>query len=128
MYVYYILLTFWVSFYGFLSPLVPLLIIGLFAFQYWVDKCKIFYWSSPLVFKDDMVENIMTLLQFSVVLSSASYFAWDMSINYSEGLHLKPLNLICVVIALYYSGFEFFVKKSVKDRLLSNNNEDLKSY
>lgn len=49
-YAFYIMITFTISFYGFLVPLATPIAIVIFFLEYWVDKYNLFRRSAPIDF------------------------------------------------------------------------------
>jgi len=98
MYVFYTLMIFLVSFYGFLVPVITPIVFGFFIVLYWVDKYNAFKRSSLDSFDDNRGDRILTTIQLSVLLSAISYFIWDLNIQKEP--KFKLLNLISILFAL----------------------------
>jgi len=119
MYVSYILMVFLVSFYGYLVPVTTPIVFGFFILLYWVDKYNAFKRSSLDSFDDSRGDLIFAIIQISVFLSAVSYFIWDLSIQQEP--RVKPLNLLCIFLALEFVGYEVANSSEVKDKLFSND-------
>jgi len=103
MYITYTLMMFLVSFYGFLFPVITLIVLGFFILFYWVDKYNAFRRSSFDSFDDSRGDSILAIIQLSILLSAISYFYWDL--NMQKEPKFKPLNLLSILFALQFSGF-----------------------
>lgn len=103
MYIFYTLMVYFVSFFGFLVPVItPFALISFFVL-YWVDKYNAFRRSSLDSFDQNIGDLIISIIQISVLLSTISYFYWDLNIQKEP--KVKILNLMCILFALNFTGF-----------------------
>ena len=82
MYAFYIVFTFVVSFYGFLTPIATPILICIFAIQFWVDKYNLFKrFSCPVDFDAELIKKIFIMFETSTLLSVIGHLMWDLKIN-----------------------------------------------
>jgi len=103
MYVSYTLMLFLVSFYGYLVPVTTPIVFGFFILLYWIDKYNAFKRSSLDSFDDNKGDLILGMIQISILISAASYFWWDLSLQ--KVPTLKLLNLASIFFAAQFVGF-----------------------
>ena len=94
--------------------------IAVFFLQYWVDKYNMFRRSAPIDFGYVLSKQIFTIFEATLFFFTFGYFLWDLYIHYDNSVHIKPINVVALVISAQYAGFYIFVSQSVKNKIIGN--------
>ena len=118
MYAFYIVFTFVVAFYGFLTPMATPVLIAIFAIQYWVDKYNLFKrYSCPVDFGADLIKKIFNMFEVSLLISVVGHFIWDLKLHKDQTPEFRVLGIANLTIAALFVIFELFAPDRLKRKI-----------
>ncbi len=121
MYSFYIIYSYVVSFYGFMTPLATPALILIFCLHYWVDKYNLFRrFSVPIDFSYQLTNKIVTAFEVSMFLFAIGHFVWDLSVHYDSNTDYRVLNFVSPILSLIYVSFSLFASDSLRKKVFMN--------
>ena len=113
-YSYYILNVYVVSFYSYIVPYTSLILIVIFAFQYWVDKYNLFKrFSCPTNFNYRLSIFTLKIFECSIFFFALGNLLFAPTIHTnSRGSDYKIINIISLILAFAYCLAIFIVPKT----------------
>ncbi len=112
-YAYYILNVFVVSFYSYIVPYTSLILIVIFAIQYWVDKYNLFKrFSCPTDFNYRLSMFTLKIFECSIFFFALGNLLFAPTIHTNtHGSDYRIINIVSVSLAFVYCLAIFFLPK-----------------
>ena len=113
-----------VSFYGYVDPFLTVIPIIFFTLQYWADKYNLLKrFSCPNGFDLQYTQLMVSAYEANIFFFALGYFIWDQGIHYTANGGLRFLNVLGFLIAGAYVGFFMFTNEALQNRVLRNHNK-----